>query len=117
MTCRRGCRVKQYKDVLRARQGRTPCRAKSDTPAGRARCPTEGPFQITGWSATARPPAGQPFVLRLQPRLKRREILQHRRRIHLLAAGDLAHRLLPRLPRTAAEHRPEPLAGRLAAVE
>src|SRR5690606_30801371 len=36
-----GYRDKQYKDVLRARQGRTPCRAKSDTPGPWARRPPE----------------------------------------------------------------------------
>src|SRR3546814_19134733 len=42
------------------------------------------------------PAAGLAFVLLLEPFLQRREVLEHRRAVDLLAAGQLLHRLLPR---------------------
>src|SRR3546814_1260578 len=47
------------------------------------------------------PAAGLAFVLLLEPFLLRREVLEHRRAVDLLAAGELLHRLLPR---RSAEH-------------
>src|SRR5690606_12171257 len=61
------------------------------------------------------PAAGAALVLLLQPLLQRREILQHRRGVHGLAAGELLQRLLPGLAVALGEHGPEFLArGRVA---
>src|SRR5690606_10339802 len=63
------------------------------------------------------PATGLAFVLLLEPLLQRREVFEHRRAVDLLAAGELLHRLLPRLARALVQHRPELLPGGLAVVE
>src|SRR3546814_1440249 len=63
------------------------------------------------------PAAGLAFVLLLEPFLQRREVLEHRRAVDLLAAGHLIHRLLPRLARALVQHRPDLLPGNLLVLE
>src|SRR5690606_1476834 len=63
------------------------------------------------------PAAGTAFVLLPEPLLQRREVLEHRRGIHGLAAGQLLQRLLPRLAGALGQHRPELLARGLVAGE
>src|SRR3546814_9730496 len=62
------------------------------------------------------PAAGLAFVLLLEPFLQRREVLEHRRAVDLLATGELLHRLLPRLARALVQHRPELLTGTLVDI-
>src|SRR3546814_3654542 len=63
------------------------------------------------------PAAGLAFVLLLAPFLQRRELLEHRRAVDLLDAGQDLHRLLTRLSSALVQHRPELMPGNPPVVE
>src|SRR3954469_10743993 len=73
-----------------------------------------------GWSAgsfielLSVPAALLVLVLHGQPVLERLEVIDDRGRIHLAPAGQLLHRVLPRLARAERQHLAVLLAGFLA---
>src|SRR5438477_11608493 len=51
------------------------------------------------------------LILLVEPLLQRREVVENRRRIHLLLSGDRLERLRPRTALAHREHRVQPLPG------
>src|SRR5882672_965941 len=84
---------------------------------------TPHPLALTSVPPSARPSAAPsvpdlpPLVLLVEPRLERREVLEHRARVDLLLARHRLERLGPRPALAHLQHRGELLPGRLVAVD
>src|SRR6202034_4396042 len=70
----------------------------------------------TAFIASTLPTDGLSLVLFIQPLLQRSEIIQDRRRVHLLLPGQSLERLRPGLALAHGQHRVEPVPRRLAFV-
>src|ERR1700735_1076231 len=70
----------------------------------------------TAFIAPPLPTDGLSLVLFIQPLLQRSEIIQDRRRVHLLLPGQSLERLRPGLALAHGQHRVEPVPRRLAFV-